>query len=139
MAIKEYSNEDITVVWNPEICIHSGNCVRGLQKVFDPKKRPWVNINAATTKELITTINNCPSGAIKYRRNIMEENNSQKSETTKIKVVAGGPLLVNGPLIVVDKDGTETQKEGNVALCRCGASKNKPYCDGSHKQVEFDK
>lgn len=58
---------------------------------------------------------------------------------TKVQVFNGGPLLIEGPCSIVDKDGNETIKEGKVFLCRCGGSKNKPYCDGSHKTVEFDK
>jgi CDGSH-type Zn-finger protein len=68
---------------------------------------------------------------------------SEKSEAmklpTKIQVLKSGPLMVEGPCAVVDKDGNETMKEGKIFLCRCGGSKNKPYCDGTHKSVEFDK
>jgi CDGSH-type Zn-finger protein len=54
-------------------------------------------------------------------------------------VAAGGPLLVNGTCTIIDASGTETTKEGMFALCRCGESKNKPYCDGGHKAIDFDK
>lgn len=63
----------------------------------------------------------------------METNN------VKIQVAAGGPLLVNGTCTIVDKDGNETIKEGLTALCRCGHSSNKPYCDGAHKVNKFEK
>ena len=63
----------------------------------------------------------------------METNN------VKIQVAEGGPLLVNGTCILIDKDGTETTKEGMMALCRCGHSSKKPFCDGAHRGTDFDK
>jgi len=63
----------------------------------------------------------------------METNN------VKIQVAAGGPLLVNGTCIIIDKEGKETTKEGMTALCRCGHSANKPYCDGAHRANNFEK
>lgn len=64
---REYTNGEITVVWNPEICVHSGNCVRGLGKVFKPRERPWVQIGNATSDEIRNTIDTCPSGALTYK------------------------------------------------------------------------
>lgn len=66
MGEKHYSNEDITVVWKPEVCIHSTNCWRSLIRVFNPKKRPWVDMKGASTAEIIATVNKCPSGALSY-------------------------------------------------------------------------
>ena len=59
--------------------------------------------------------------------------------TVKIKIIAGGPFLVEGGAVITDKNGNETRKEEIFALCRCGQSLSKPYCDGSHKKTEFDK
>jgi uncharacterized Fe-S cluster protein YjdI len=137
---KEYTNGEIIVIWKPGVCIHSGNCVNGLGKVFNPKDRPWIKIYSAVTDEIIQTINNCPSGALTYKRkNDMSEKTETEQAKTKVKVINGGPLMVEGPCVIVDKDGNETIKEGKVFLCRCGGSNNKPYCDGKHKTVEFDK
>ncbi len=69
----------------------------------------------------------------------MEENQNTKDPQVKIQVISGGPYLLEGTVFIMDKDGTENIKEGKTALCRCGASKNKPFCDGSHKEIEFDK
>jgi uncharacterized Fe-S cluster protein YjdI len=137
---KEYSNGEISVIWKPGVCIHSGNCVRGLSKVFNPKDRPWIKMYSANTDEIIQTVNNCPSGALTYkRRNDMSEKAAAEQAKTNVKVVNGGPLMVEGPCTIVDKDGNETIKEGKIFFCRCGSSKNKPYCDGTHKTIEFDK
>ena len=141
---KEYTNNEITVIWKPELCIHSGNCVRGLGVVFNPKNRPWIKMYSANTDQIITTVNTCPSGALSFRRNndMTEKPEAAKSALpakTKIQVFSGGPILVEGTCSIIDKDGNETLKDGKTFLCRCGGSKNKPYCDGSHKSFEFDK
>ncbi len=68
----------------------------------------------------------------------MGDQNQEKQKVT-INVTTGGPYLVRGSCKIIDKDGTESTKEGSFALCRCGGSKNKPFCDGTHKNVEFDK
>ncbi len=69
----------------------------------------------------------------------MEQNENTQQNQVKIEVKQGGPYIVSGTVLITDKDGTETVKEGKTALCRCGASTNKPFCDGSHKDIEFDK
>ena len=62
----KYSNGEVIVVWKPDLCIHSGNCVRGLQEVFNSQKRPWINISGATTERIIEQVKKCPSGALSY-------------------------------------------------------------------------
>jgi uncharacterized Fe-S cluster protein YjdI len=68
-VIKKYSNDDITVVWNPAKCIHSAICFKGLPQVFDPSKKPWVNIQGADTEKIIDQVNACPSGALSFLKN----------------------------------------------------------------------
>jgi uncharacterized Fe-S cluster protein YjdI len=67
-TIKEYTNGEVTIIWKPSECIHSGICFRGLKEVFDPKKRPWVTMEGSTTAKIIAQIDKCPSGALSYRR-----------------------------------------------------------------------
>ena len=64
MTIKKYPKEDIHVVWNPEKCIHSGNCARGLNSVFKPRDKPWIQPENASKQEIINQVNKCPSGAL---------------------------------------------------------------------------
>ena len=64
-----YKNDDITIIWNPNICTHAGNCVRALPEVYNPKERPWLKIENATTEDLIKQINTCPSKALTYKLN----------------------------------------------------------------------
>ena len=78
-VIKEYSNGVVTIVWKNTLCMHSGNCVRGLPFVFDGKKHPWINANGATTEEIVSQVKKCPSGALSYYINKEVENkNSEK-------------------------------------------------------------
>jgi uncharacterized Fe-S cluster protein YjdI len=77
---KEYSNGVVTIVWQNALCIHSGNCVRGLPSVFDSKSTPWINANGATTEEIINQVKKCPSGALSYYMN-NEVENKNSTET----------------------------------------------------------
>ena len=66
---KEYTNGEVTIVWKNGLCIHSGNCVRGLREVFNPKVSPWIDAAAATTEEIIEQVKKCPSGALSHYMN----------------------------------------------------------------------
>lgn len=133
---KEYSNGKLTVVWKPKKCMHSGVCTNTLPKVYDPNKKPWIEVKNATTEELKAQVMKCPSGALSYYMND-EENQEAETLRTKIEVLENGPLLVYGTLNVTDKEGNVETKNKTTAFCRCGASNNKPYCDGSHLKVDF--
>ncbi|MEP6747226.1 MAG: (4Fe-4S)-binding protein [Bacteroidota bacterium] len=146
MPIKthKYSNKDITIIWKPEVCIHSKLCWHNLREVFDPARKPWILPEAAETEKIIAQINKCPSGALSYIRNeAIAENLPPANEpaaitaAVNIECLLNGPLVVTGEIVVKKSDGTEEIKTGPIALCRCGASKNKPYCDGGHKTVGF--
>ncbi|MEI6407928.1 MAG: (4Fe-4S)-binding protein [Bacteroidota bacterium] len=135
---KKYSNKDITVVWKPDACIHSALCWHGLLGVFDPRKKPWINMDGADTEAIIAQIDKCPSGALSWLRNEEGAPVIEHTEVeTIIEVTPNGPLMVYGNIKVKDSDGNETMKNKVTAFCRCGASGNKPYCDGSHRKIDF--
>jgi uncharacterized Fe-S cluster protein YjdI len=134
--IKEYSNEDITVVWKPRTCIHSKKCWKDLIQVFDPRNKPWINMEGATTAEIKTQIEACPSGALSYRSNKADDQEEVHLET-KVEALENGPLLVYGTLNITNSDGTTDKRNKTTAFCRCGASQNKPYCDGAHIEAGF--
>jgi uncharacterized Fe-S cluster protein YjdI len=133
---KKYSNGEVTIVWQPHLCIHSGICAKGLPGVFRPSERPWINVEAAKTDELVNQVKNCPSGALSFFMND-ESNAEAESMETKIEVLPNGPLLIYGTLKVTDKNGKVETKNKTTAFCRCGHSQNKPYCDGSHIKADF--
>ena len=133
---KEYSNGEATVVWEAEKCIHSAICAKGLPEVFRPRLRPWIKIDAAKTEAIINQVKECPSGALRYYLNDSTDSNEEIIET-KVEVLENGPLLIYGTLKVIDKDGSSETKIKTTAFCRCGASKNKPYCDGTHVSEGF--
>ena len=137
---KEYSNGEITIVWKPSCCIHSTNCWKGengLMEVFNPKVKPWIDVKGASTEKIITQIKKCPSGALSFYVNNNPIKEKTMSENTKVVIAANGPILVHGNITVTHKDGREEVKENVTALCRCGESKNKPFCDGTHKTCGF--
>lgn len=150
---KTYTNGEVTVFWKPDLCIHSTKCFHSLPEVFNPKIRPWVQLDKSSTDKIIETVKNCPSGALSFKYSSESSNEAktmdepttpiqeteQKPEASvKIQVSPNGPLLVTGNVIIVNTDGTETIKEGKFALCRCGQSTRKPFCDGTHKTITFD-
>jgi len=133
---KNYTNGEVTIVWEAEKCIHSAVCVKGLPKVFKPKEKPWIKIDEASTEALINQVKHCPSGALSFFMNDAKDKTSENLET-KIEVLENGPLLIYGTLNVTHKDGTKETKNKTTAFCRCGMSNNKPYCDGTHVKNAF--
>jgi uncharacterized Fe-S cluster protein YjdI len=136
MTEKRYTNGEITVIWKPEICIHSKFCWKNLPQVFAPRERPWIKPEGATSEQIAAQVDKCPSGALSYFYNETGAEKSVESEAI-VEVMANGPLLVYGNLKIRDADGNETEKHKITAFCRCGASANKPFCDGSHTKINF--
>jgi uncharacterized Fe-S cluster protein YjdI len=136
-VIKEYKKGDFTIVWKPRSCIHSGICVKGLPDVYDPKGKPWIKQENASIQELKEQIDKCPSGALTYYMKGENNTDMKKPNTTKTVVKPNGPLLVYGDEITIDIDGNEHKKERIASFCRCGASQNKPFCDGQHNKIGF--
>ncbi len=138
---KHYTNGEITILWQPALCIHCGVCVQGLPEVFHPQELPWITMERSTTDKIKDQVDQCPDGALTYT--YVEEDKSQemsKSDDSKasVKVVTNGPFIVQGEFDI-EQDGKTTHESGpTTALCRCGASANKPYCDGAHKKVGFE-
>ncbi|MDX2279881.1 MAG: (4Fe-4S)-binding protein [Saprospiraceae bacterium] len=136
---KKYSNKDITVVWKPDACIHSALCWHGLLEVFDPRKKPWINLEAADTERIIAQIEKCPSGALSWIKNDAGKPSVEHVDVeTIVETIPNGPLMVYGNIAVKDAAGNETHKNKVTAFCRCGASGNKPYCDGTHQKIGFE-
>lgn len=135
----KYSNDAVTVIWKPGNCIHSKVCWSNLKKVFDPTRRPWIDMDAATTEEIIAQVKQCPSGALSYEMNeSVKEAESFLVQQVPIKITPNGPILIKTACTIEHSDGSIEERTATVALCRCGASANKPYCDGSHSRIGFE-
>ena len=136
MVSKEYRSADVVVGYDADVCIHAAECVRGLPKVFDPQARPWIQPANATPDEIREVVGKCPSGALEFRA-MTSPTPTPPSVPSGVTVTVkpNGPYLVQGGARVCDITGA-TLKEGPVlALCRCGQSAAKPFCDGTHGRV----
>jgi uncharacterized Fe-S cluster protein YjdI len=154
---RQYSNGEITVFWKPAKCVHATTCFRELIEVFNPGRRPWVNMNGASTKKIIEVVNKCPTQALEWKNNKdMNEdelsmnfeqgeevtpetvtNSENKIRAGKITIMKDGPIVVEGEFTVIGKEGQELKSMRMTSFCRCGASKSMPYCDGTHRKIGF--
>lgn len=133
---KAYESQDITVVYDAQRCIHAAECVRGLPQVFDPASRPWIKPAVASADAIAEVVMRCPTGALQFVRKDGGAAEPVPAETT-VAVSPHGPLYVRGNIEVLAPDGSVILKDTRVALCRCGASSNKPFCDNSHRLSGF--
>ena len=133
---RAYPGAAIEVHWEPRLCIHVRNCVSRLPSVFRPADRPWVVPDAADADAIAAAVEACPTGALHYRR-LDGGLDEQAVEETTVDPRPDGPLFVRGRLRIVNADGDVVREDTRAALCRCGASENKPFCDGSHRRIGF--
>ena len=144
---REYTNGEITVFWRPDACIHATICFMKLRKVFDPSKRPWVNMQGASTQEIIDIVEQCPTDALtwKWNRDLTageKESLGKGNETeeivpapvAEIRLIDNGPALVKGKFRLLGQSGERIETADQIALCRCGRSRRHPFCDGSHRK-----
>lgn len=133
-----YTNGEVTIIWKKDLCIHSTKCWRGLPAVFQPGERPWIKPEGVGTDAIIAQVKHCPSGALTYRMNDGSGGNADTAGPgAQVQVSPNGPLLVQGPCTIVHADGRVERRDRSTALCRCGHSANKPFCDGSHRRAGF--
>jgi CDGSH-type Zn-finger protein/uncharacterized Fe-S cluster protein YjdI len=126
----KYEADDIVVEYEAKRCIHAAKCVNGLPEVFDPKRRPWVDPKRAPVEQIAKVVATCPTGALRVK-GVQE----LPPETNEVLVEEDGPVYVKGEIRLSTSQGTS--EETRIALCRCGASKNKPFCDNSHEEAGF--
>jgi CDGSH-type Zn-finger protein/uncharacterized Fe-S cluster protein YjdI len=134
--VHPYRGAKITVYYDAARCIHAAECVAGLPAVFKPNARPWISPDAARPDELARVIERCPTGALGFKRTDHGPHESIP-ESIHAWIEADGPLYLKGNLELFTMHGQLIAKETRMAVCRCGLSKNKPYCDGSHKEAHF--
>ncbi len=125
---------DVTVIFDGHRCIHSRNCVLGHPEVFVPNvKGDWIFPDAAPPEEVIRIGQNCPSGAIRVLRNSGATGSDAPPVVNTLRIRENGPLAIEAELLIRG----EPQAAPRATLCRCGASKSKPFCDGSHVAAGF--
>jgi uncharacterized Fe-S cluster protein YjdI len=155
---RQYTNGEITVFWKPAKCIHATTCFRELIEVFNPGRRPWVNMEGAPTRRIIEVVNKCPTQAITWKRNsdLTEEElantqmaareevnpetltkNGKRSKPVRVQLMKDGPIVVEGKFSIIGPEGNEMKSTLMTSFCRCGNSRSMPFCDGTHRKVNF--
>ncbi len=132
-----YEGADVDVQWDGRLCIHIGECGRAKNELFVGGREPWCQPDTVNADEVTEVVRRCPSGALSYIRKDGGAAEVAGSENV-VQVVYNGPLYVSGDLEI---DGAAADMDGvrfRAALCRCGQSKNKPFCDNSHEQAGFN-
>jgi CDGSH-type Zn-finger protein len=132
---ENYEGKQITIHDNRGICAHAGRCTDGLPSVFRLRQEPWIDPNAADSQEISATISKCPSGALSYSTEGVEHRDREGEPS--IFVAPNGPYLVSGGPELLETSRAEGASLEHFTLCRCGGSKNKPFCDGTHWHIQF--
>lgn len=133
----DYEGKNIKVVWDERLCIHVGECGRAKGELFVAGRKPWCDPNIAdNNEEVIEVIKRCPTGALSYQCSD-GTTESQPDTKNKVTVCYNGPLYISGDLDIAAATDDMPSVKFRAALCRCGASKNKPFCDNQHEKIGF--
>ncbi|HUV00229.1 MAG TPA: (4Fe-4S)-binding protein [Bacteroidales bacterium] len=158
---RRYKNDEIIVYWKPSACVHASYCYLELIEVFDPGRRPWVDMSGAPTARIIEVVNMCPTEALTWKWNDDNKNKSVGEDQTNhvkfrrpellestepadagkpvsVKIMADGPVVVKGNFTFLYRGNIKEMKESMISLCRCGASHQMPFCDGQHRKIGFE-
>ncbi len=135
--IFKYEGKKGNVAWNGDLCIHVGECGRAEGELFASGRKPWCQPDTAADEgELVQILQRCPTGALSYEKDGAVVDEQAESENT-ILVANNGPLYFTGELDVAAATDSAPGVRYRAALCRCGKSKNKPFCDNSHESDNF--
>jgi uncharacterized Fe-S cluster protein YjdI/CDGSH-type Zn-finger protein len=130
-----YETAEVTVTYDAARCIHNGHCVRNLPAVFNTSARPWVQPEHADAAQVLAIVAGCPTGALHAKQPGGETADGLIPDfPVAIRVSRNGPLFLRGAVTILDGETSDSLGEdGRVALCRCGLSKRKPFCDNTHR------
>jgi CDGSH-type Zn-finger protein len=134
-ARESYLGQLITIHDNRSICALAGRCTDGLASVFRYQQEPWIEPDGDALDAIIATIRRCPSGALSYSLDGVEGRREPREPS--VTVTKDGPYAVVGGTELLDQARAEGASAEHYTLCRCGGSKNKPFCDGSHWGLGF--
>jgi CDGSH-type Zn-finger protein len=126
----DYRAPGITIHDNRALCAHAGLCTAGLASVFKYGSEPWIDPAGSPVAAIVETIRQCPSGALSYTLDVPGP--AQEPAAPSVTVTKNGPYAVVGCVDLTDSTTGKTIPGERYTLCRCGGSKNKPFCDGSH-------
>ncbi|MDR0990962.1 MAG: (4Fe-4S)-binding protein [Propionibacteriaceae bacterium] len=128
-----YNGQDVCVSFDASLCIHAAACVRGLPEVFNTQRKPWILPDAADPQDVAMVVRRCPTGALEYgpgqERTVVAP--EVPDTPTTVALIPDQPLTVRGDLTIITPDGTSVHQD-RATFCRCGKTKNAPYCDLSH-------
>jgi CDGSH-type Zn-finger protein/uncharacterized Fe-S cluster protein YjdI len=133
---KPFPGTDVDIHWDGRLCIHVGECVHARGDLFVAGRKPWAEPDSVTADEVARVVSRCPSGALTYRRKDGGPDEAPSAVNT-VTVSNDGPLYVQGDLHIAGAPDTMEGVTFRAALCRCGQSSNKPFCDGSHGKAGF--
>lgn len=133
--LDDYVGKDITIHDNRGVCAHSGYCTDNSPAVFQMEQEPWINPDADDANRAATTIRMCPSGALSYSKDGILYKDQDREPG--IIVSKDGPHRVVGGIELNDTKGSKPESKEHYTLCRCGGSKNKPFCTGEHWHIGF--
>lgn len=132
---RTYVGKGVTIYDNRAICAHAAFCTDELASVFRHRETPWIAPDAAAVDKIVETIGKCPSGALSYALDGVEAEPPKRAPM--VTVTENGPYAVTGGIELAGVKFGEGASPEHYTLCRCGASKNKPFCDGSHWEAGF--
>jgi CDGSH-type Zn-finger protein len=126
-----WQGDGIAIYDDRSFCAHIGNCTDNLASVFKLRQEPWIDPKGATAEAIATLIATCPSGALSYALPGAEETAEEEREPG-VNPSKDGPYFVVGSIPLASEDGQSYEVRARIALCHCGGSGNKPFCDGTH-------
>ena len=131
---KSYKGKRITIHDNRSICAHAGHCTEGLDAVFKFGSKPAIDPDGASVAAIVEVVRKCPSGALSYT---LDGVKGDEARDPSITVAKDGPYMVAGGARLIGQSWAKGASAERYTLCRCGGSKNKPFCDGTHWDIEF--
>ena len=134
--VDNYVGKGVTIHDNRGVCSHVGYCTDNLPSVFLMGKEPWIDPNGAPVADVIRVIKMCPSGALSYSVAGVKHDTIERHPSIKLR--KDGPYTVEGEIELEDYNTSKPQSKEHYTLCRCGGSKNKPFCDGTHWYNKFN-
>ena len=131
----------IDVEWDGRLCIHIAECGHAKGELFVGGRQPWCQPDLVALDDVIDVVERCPSGALTYEtktsKNKEQTIKERPDQENTVAVSYNGPYFVRGELDIEDSPGDKEGVAFRAALCRCGSSKNKPFCDNSHEVIGF--